>query len=534
MSVETKALIAKLIKVRDHLKNCGTGAGGFQRGNSCGRTGGSGNSAEGSARRHAAGKRRKQRGPQTGVGAASRRARRRRAGRKNASRRKWKERIDRTGSKNEQILYKRQAAERKDLADVIKSERKEARADEKTARKDLSKELKAERRETRKDQSKERTKLKKDQEREVAKETRDFDKREASLDAKYEAAKPKAKDPDALDENYRERKQDLATERDERMRDLADEHWQARKDLRESHKNDRETQRAEHQGRAEDLRDDQRKARFNDHLSHKEQAYDLNESHRAERAEELRDLRLPDDDKSLDDLSTKAVDDASTPTAESILATALEATGHADAWEAGTLTDEQSREVLNSLVDQGRAWFRAEAEALLDDIGAGEKALFGAARAKVGAFFDRAKKHVRELFTAAVLAVTGPGPLNNQDAILQAAQQQVAEQIEYLDNFQQQVVSEAKPINQTVASRAEQYGASVWAGALSVHHEWQVATGKVTEVRRRLGPTEQHCKECPRLAKLGWVKIKDAVRLKVVPLGKQPCRVNCRCWLEMR
>lgn len=226
---------------------------------------------------------------------------------------------------------------------------------------------------------------------------------------------------------------------------------------------------------------------------------------------------------------------SSVPAAQSILDGVLEATNYADAWEADTLTDEQRREVLEAVSVEGQAWLRREAEGVLKAVGSDSaKALFGDAKAKVGKFFRRAGQYIRELVTAGVLAITGPGPANQTEAIVQATQVQVKEQLEYLDKFKDQIISEAKPLTQEFVARAEMYGAAVWSSSLEVERQGIVAADKANEVLRVLDETENHCLECPPLAELGWVRMTDATRLGVVPLGRTKCKVRCRCYLRYR
>jgi hypothetical protein len=100
------------------------------------------------------------------------------------------------------------------------------------------------------------------------------------------------------------------------------------------------------------------------------------------------------------------------PAADAILARALAATGYATGWEAGLLGDDERREVLRAVVIEGQERLRYWAEEIVGEFGAGEaKALFGAVLGRVSGFFDRAGQFIRELFTAGVLAVSGPDPI---------------------------------------------------------------------------------------------------------------------------
>jgi hypothetical protein len=216
-----------------------------------------------------------------------------------------------------------------------------------------------------------------------------------------------------------------------------------------------------------------------------------------------------------------------TPDAAAILAAALEAAGHREAYEAGTLDDAGRREVLEAIALGGRAWMRHEAEAAIADVAEG-KALFGAARDRLANFFDRARSHVRELFVAGLLAVSGPAPLS--DAEQGTLDRNVAGQVEYLDRFEREAIAGDRPPGAAFAARAEQYGAAVWGHALEARRQAIIAArAGLSEALRVLGPNEHHCPECPPLADLGWVPIAD-----VVPIGQTVCRVYCRCWIEYR
>src|SRR4051812_5126914 len=121
-------------------------------------------------------------------------------------------------------------------------------------------------------------------------------------------------------------------------------------------------------------------------------------------------------------------------TAATILARALLATGHADGWEADTLTGRQALDVLHAVRLEARRVLRRMAEALLVELDAGaEKALFGRAKAAVGAFFSKAGGFIREAILAGVLAIAGPGPVTQ--AMEEGIERGHEVQLEYLDKF---------------------------------------------------------------------------------------------------
>lgn len=224
-------------------------------------------------------------------------------------------------------------------------------------------------------------------------------------------------------------------------------------------------------------------------------------------------------------VATLEVAASSVPTAQAILDGVLAEMGHAEAWGDGSLDGDARLGVLHEVRLAGRAWFRAEAQAVLD--GLGEKALFGGAKAKVGAFFGKAKKYVRELVLAGVLAVAGPGPANQTDAIVQATQQQVAEQIEYLEKFEEKIVSEDKPLDGTFVANAEQYGNAAWGGTQAVVRAASIKSNIFNfERREHLGPRSENdpCRVCAAQERLGQQPI-GTLRA----IGDSPCLCHCHC-----
>lgn len=527
MSTETKALITKLTTLRDLLrKNCGVGPGGFLPGNTCGRTAG-GNSTEGSQRRRKRGKKRKRRGPDRGIGARTRAAQRKRAGRHNDSRRKWREDLTKpTGSPAGRALYRSHAEERKDLADAFKAERKAQAKEKQNDFKATAKEIKGERKELARDQHKERVSLKKEQAREIAKVDKEAARDHARLDAKYEAAKVAGKNPEKLEQAYQERKREIDATHAEAKGDMEAEHRQARADMKLSQREDRSQAREEHRDSIESIRDDHRAVTNDQHTDQREQIYDLKTSHRAERAELAREIR-DEGWKAFEFVDVKATPDLDgVPTAQAILDGVLAEMGHAEVWADGSLDGESRLKVLHEVRLAGRRWFRSEAQSVLDSLG--EKALFGAAKAKLGAFFDRAAKYVREIAAAGLLAVAGPGPVNQQEAIVTAYEQQVKIQAEYLADFRKQIVAGDRPLDGTFVSRAEQYGNAVWGTTQSILREGTLGSPKIKFERRiHAGPRTptDPCPQCVKLERKGWQPLGT---LPPIGFGTE-CGGNCHC-----
>ena len=438
------------------------------------------------------------------------------------------------GSLEGRTLYRTQAGERKDLADTLKAERKEQRKDSAKAIRSAARELKSERKKLAKDQKQDRVKLKRTQEREVEKTHANFDKQRAKLDAKYEAQQPTAKDPEALDRAYARRKKELDAERAERVSDLSAEHRQARDEMRVFQKVDREQLRDEHRDRAEDARKEQRASATDVNTSARESISDLQFSHRGERAELRRDeqdaIRSDREDRQADDKSyswvdAKATPDDGVPGAQAILDAVLEEMGHAEAWTDGSLDGMTRLKVLHEVRMAGRAWFRSEAQAVLDEVtGLEAKALFGAAKAKIGAFFGRAGKYVREIVAAGLLAVAGPGPMIQQEAIAEGYEQQVKIQAEYLADFRKQIVAEAKPLDGTFVARAEQYGNSAWSASQQIMRAFYAKQAIFDQEMREHRGDDRPCKTCREQVRLGWRPI-GTLR----SLGDSECKSGCHC-----
>jgi hypothetical protein len=219
------------------------------------------------------------------------------------------------------------------------------------------------------------------------------------------------------------------------------------------------------------------------------------------------------------------------PDAATILRVALEDLGHED---GDHLTDDERREVLRAIKAAGRAWLRAEAESVIEEIGTGEsKALFGGTKALVGAFFDRARGYLRELLTAGVLAVAGPGPISQ--AMQESVERSHAVQVEYLDNFKREILDETKPVDSaSFPARAEQYGSAVWSAAVEAQRQGVRAVGAKTQERRVLGHAD-HCEDCPPLAELDWQPIGSLPPIGFKADGEPTeCRTHCECRFEFR
>lgn len=184
------------------------------------------------------------------------------------------------------------------------------------------------------------------------------------------------------------------------------------------------------------------------------------------------------------------------------------------------LEPKQRMELLHELRLVGCEWMRRTAEDSLAEItGDTEtKGLAGDAADAAKRFFGKAKKFTRNLIFAGVLALGGPKAADAQD--MPAIIQQVAIQHGFLNDFMQEVLTEAKALEPW---RAEMYGSSVWGAAQNVKRARAGANGLPYERRVHLG-SDEPCVDCKEEVKKGWV---DVGTLREITDSE--CRVNCHC-----
>lgn len=201
-----------------------------------------------------------------------------------------------------------------------------------------------------------------------------------------------------------------------------------------------------------------------------------------------------------------------------------ESLGLADGYMDGTLTPEETRTLLHAVSLEAESLMRAEAEALVAALAPAEMAAFAN---PIKTFFAKAKKILKTAFLAAALVLNGPAPMAADERLIFA--QQVVSQEAFLRNFQAEVVSGAQPPDGTLVARAGMYGQAAYAVGQNTNRGIMLLRGKA-EGRRMLGAEDdRNCEECPPLAELGWMPVKD-----LVPIGSTVCRGNCRCWFEYR
>lgn len=498
------------------LKNCGTGPGGFQPGNVCAR-----NSRAGSARRTRAGKRRRKRGPGRKPNPKARQKR----GEQRQARLAHEVRTRHLPDHAE--IHADHAISRQSLAEEIRGERAYDREQGAYDRSQVAADIRRERNDSRDVRRGERHDLGREQ-RQAAHRLGIAQRRQTERLAAYHARHPEKTpgqhqaDRDRIAEQHRQGTEELREQHRDERAELLDTQRQERADERESHRDTINEHRTEAQEARRERHDEQRR-----------QIAELRAEHRRELAEADREAARGE--KAYDAIDAKATPDPAVPDADAILATALEATGHADAWHAGTLGGDESLEVLHAVRMEGRAWFRSEAERLLAEVGgesvkalfsddAESKALFGAIKGKVGAFFDRAKKHVKELVAAGILAIAGPGPILEQPAIADEYHKQVAIQAEYLADFRKQIVAEAKPLDGTFVGRAEQYGNAPWSASQQVMREFSRKMDIFDEEMREHLGKDKPCVTCIEEIKKKWRPIGS-----LKSIGDSICRSGCHC-----
>ena len=206
----------------------------------------------------------------------------------------------------------------------------------------------------------------------------------------------------------------------------------------------------------------------------------------------------------------------------------MKATGHTDAYLAGTLTHAERLEVLKQLRTDLRAWLRSEAQELVDEFGEPKKGLVGDAAAAASKFFRRAAKGVRNGIAAGVLTLFGPRELT--DAEVQARDHAVARQVEYLNVFTREVLDGTVPLAPPLVARAEMYGSSAWQAPVNIERVVEIARGAGGREERRIHVGEDEpCPVCQEQAGLGWVPV-GTLRA----IGDSPCVCNCHCHYEYR
>ncbi len=280
---------------------------------------------------------------------------------------------------------------------------------------------------------------------------------------------------------------------------------------------------------------------------------------------------------------TEEIDDATIPTAQAILDLALSNLGHAAAYHAETITPRQRLDVLHEIRLISKAWMRARAEALLEQVAPNDdiaKGLGGAIKSAVGGFFKAARKFIKNMFVAGSLSVFGPGEPTLAE--VEGVNANIESQYKYLDAFEEAVTGEkppareqpaakppkpmvapqdaepppvkpplatpvptvtpapepslpvpaareVQPLDGTLVSRAEQYGAAVWSGTLNVLHETVIDSNQFDEEKRVHIGKDVPCKPCAKWHAAGWVPLGSGPSI-----GLTPCRNNCHCHFVYR
>jgi hypothetical protein len=214
------------------------------------------------------------------------------------------------------------------------------------------------------------------------------------------------------------------------------------------------------------------------------------------------------------------------PDADAILAEALEVTGHDEAFADDTLDPLGYLDILGAVREIGEAWLRGEAaraigEPLEKAVGSARGAAIPAA---VGKFFGKARRYLRELLTAGVLALNGSEGLSDEDA--REIDAVHGKQVAFLDKFRRQIAGGERPLDGTFPARAGLYGADVWGRAQEVVRRGAIRSRAYTHARRIHAGIDKACEVCESEQDKGWQPIRD-----VLPIGKSPCKCRCHCFI---
>ena len=107
-------------------------------------------------------------------------------------------------------------------------------------------------------------------------------------------------------------------------------------------------------------------------------------------------------------------------------------------------------------------------------------------------------------------------------------------QFNYLNNFAIQIEDGLQDLDGSAVSRAGLYGRH-GNGLYENIRTRRAQDDGMTEARRILGPTEDHCHDsasrpgCIELAEIGWMPISQMVKI-----GDASCYSNCLCTIEYR
>lgn len=111
---------------------------------------------------------------------------------------------------------------------------------------------------------------------------------------------------------------------------------------------------------------------------------------------------------------------------------------------------------------------------------------------------------------------------------LPAVEADIADELDYLDGFADEVAAGQTPRDGRFIRRAMLYAAAGFSFYLALRGDRARAQG-YTEEMSNLDPAAEHCNSCVEEADRGWVPLGE-----LVPVGDRDCRSNCRCWITYR
>lgn len=100
-------------------------------------------------------------------------------------------------------------------------------------------------------------------------------------------------------------------------------------------------------------------------------------------------------------------------------------------------------------------------------------------------------------------------------------------QLDYLENFAQQISSGKQPVNNGLVTRATMYGDAGRATYESERGRREELAG-MDEERNILGSAD-HCSGCLAATSAGWATIGS-----LIPVGSRQCKTSCHCTMEYR
>lgn len=215
------------------------------------------------------------------------------------------------------------------------------------------------------------------------------------------------------------------------------------------------------------------------------------------------------------------IDEQDQELADALLRTALARVGLEDAYDDGSITEDDRFRVLHEIRLIGRDYLNELAEqTILELPDATEKALSDKAKAIVKKFGEKMRRFLKSAFVAGALALGAPSPLQELEA--RAIEDQLQVQEAFLSDFEIEVLAERAIL---APGRAGSYASSVWGAAQYVRAVRAAAADLPYERAVHRGP-DRPCDDCVERIDEGWQPIGT-----LSPIGASQCRQNCHCRL---